>query len=222
MSGNKRPKDATTRIVLVCNQRPLCKCPTTSGKAEVKCPVWVRRRDTILQLKEACQAQLSRGSETNGRMLDPGRQVLYDPSEGHELQDHMPHGFADGTEVRLTLRRIDVPMIGPPYPWVAAFVRAKCLTHGEITPVPDRPIRDVQLEISLFETGGKPELASSFAARDTMRLGGWAESEIAGLGVPDSEWRRVDGNPGHALVTSTRTAPAAAGQLARSFRAPGR
>jgi len=219
----KRPADASTRLVILCQQRPLCTCPTIGpiGGGVAKCAVYVRRTDTVKQLKQAIQLQLSRGSVTNARMLDPGRQVLYDPHEGHELQDGMPHGFADGTELRLTLERIEPPMnLGPSYPWVKSFIDARCLTRKESSGVPDRPIRDVRLEISLFETGGKPELAGSFAARPTAGLAAWAEAEIAGLDVPESEWRRVDGNLSHALVYSTASAPTAAMQLARTRRAP--
>jgi len=80
-----RDKKATCRLIIVCNQRPLCQCPTIgSGKSQLT--VSVRPDDTIGALKKAIQAQGNRGSAGNAELLDPRRQVLYDPTEGHELQ----------------------------------------------------------------------------------------------------------------------------------------
>ena len=217
-----RQADATTRLVVVCNQRPLCRCPTlTAGHREggSKLPVWVRPGDTVRQVKVAIQEQLSRSSATNLLLLDPARQVLYDPDEGHELQDHMPHGFRDGVRLRLALRRLEPPPLEGPPPWNKAFTMAKCLTtRTAAMGMPDRPIRDVALETSVFKQGGTPELASGFAREHTALLDQWAEAEISGAAVPDKEWAHVDRAPGHTAVYSRVGAPAGALQLARATR----
>lgn len=56
----------------------------------------------------------------------------------------------------------------------------------------NRPIRDVNLEISVFRTGGTGGLATSFAERESALLGAQTESEVQGLGVPESEWSHVN------------------------------
>ena len=83
MSG--RSKEASTKLVVVCRQRPLCQCPTING-GRAKLAVWVRQQDTVGDLKLAIQGQLNRGNSTNALLLDPARQIIYDPTEGHQLQ----------------------------------------------------------------------------------------------------------------------------------------
>jgi hypothetical protein len=80
-----REKGATCCLLIVCNQRPLCQCPTI-GPGKSRLSVFVRPDGTVSALKKAIQAQGSRGSAGNAQLLDPGRQVLFDPTEGHELQ----------------------------------------------------------------------------------------------------------------------------------------
>lgn len=185
-----KESNATTCIVIVCRQRPLSLCPTIKG-GKTNLRVWVKPDDTVRALKVAIQNQLNRNSPLNRQLLDPARQVLYDPSEGYELQDQMPHGFASGQAVKLSLRELVLPPLNGSPPWNKAFVRACALTAPKEYH-PDRPIRDVALETSVFRTGGSPELASSFATRETSLLGTSVEAEIQALRVPESEWNHVD------------------------------
>lgn len=77
----------TIHVIIVCQQRPLTICPTlNSGKTNNV--VSIAGHDNIKQLKYAIQDQLNRGSVLNLQLLDPARQILYDPTEGHELQVH--------------------------------------------------------------------------------------------------------------------------------------
>jgi len=182
--------DATTCVIIMCRQRPLCLSPTIkAGRKNLR--VWVKPNDTVRALKVAIQNQLNRNSFLNHQLLDPARQILYDPKEGYELQDQMPHGFANGQSVKLSLKELALPPLGGTPPWDKAFVRAKALT-APTEYHPDRPIRNVDLETSVFRTGGSPDLATSFAARETAMLGESVEAEIQALGVPESEWNHVD------------------------------
>jgi len=104
----------------------------------------------------------------------------------------MPHNFASGQRVRLSLSRLELPAIDTPPPWVKSFQRAKTLTRSANSIISDRPIRSVALQTSVYRSGGTPDLAHSFAARESLELGSWAEQEIGTLVVPQREWRRLD------------------------------
>mmetsp|Transcript_39503 Transcript_39503/g.77869 ORF Transcript_39503/g.77869 Transcript_39503/m.77869 type:complete len:232 (+) Transcript_39503:86-781(+) len=210
--------DATTKIVVVCNQRPLCLCPTIGGGSgnKAKQVVRVRPNDTVKAFKIAVQAQLNRGNQMNFQMLDPLRQVLFHPEEGHELQDQMPHGFKNGQHVKLKLAALIPPSLVAHPPWNKAFDLARSLTVPK-GPVSDRPIRDVAMEISVFRTGGTSELASSFAERQSTMLGVHTEAEIQGLGVPETEWRHVN-SIAERSVYSKAGAANSASMLVRSSR----
>ena len=186
-----RPSDATTKIWVICNQRPLTLAPTVGNKKGNKIAVFVRPNDTVGGLKAAIQAQLTRGSRLNHELLSPDRQVLYDPDEGFELQDQMPHGFPSGQELKLALKRVELPKAEGPPPWDKAFVRARSLTM-RAHPHPNRTIRDAKHEISVFRTGGHPEIKSSFAARESALLQEWAENAIQEMSVPQKEWHHKD------------------------------
>jgi hypothetical protein len=98
----------------------------------------------------------------------------------------MPHNFASGQKVRLSLSRLELPAIDTPPPWVKSFQRAKTLTRSA------NSIVAVALQTSVYRSGGTPDLARSFAVRESLDLVAWAEQEIGTLIVPQKDWRRLD------------------------------
>jgi hypothetical protein len=81
-------KDNMIKIFVVCNQRPVCICPTIGGGSGKKAhfPLNVHRDCTVKLVKLSIQAQLNRNSQLNAKMLDPSVQILVDPEDGHEMQ----------------------------------------------------------------------------------------------------------------------------------------
>jgi hypothetical protein len=183
------------RLVIVCMQRPLCQCPTL-GEGKSRLSVFVLPNGTIKDVKLAIQQQLNRNSTMNAESLDPARQVLLDPNEGFELQDHMPHGFRDSQSLRLNLRRLAPPTLLGPSEWNGSFVRAQTLARPQ-EERPNRPIRDVALETSIFRTGGTKALAASFAVFETRRLQEFADTECTHERVPELEWQQVTERPAY-------------------------
>jgi hypothetical protein len=204
------PKDYrrdAIRLVIECNQRPLCLCPTV-GENKSRATVWTKPGDSVKALKQAIQAQLNRGNSVNMELLDPVRQVLFDPIEGFELQDNMPHGYTEGTALRLKLRRLPPEPPAGKLPWTGAFEHAQTLARKQV-PIPNRPIRDVRLETSIYKSGGTPEIAASFAARETARLQSFADIEGEAMRIPEREWRYIDTasqRPLHAYTAAAGTA----------------
>jgi hypothetical protein len=152
--------------------------------------------------------------------LDPGRRVLFDPTEGHELQVTNETLREMLQSLRLTLSRLHLPAVDTPPPWASSFQHAKTLTRnaGTGSSAPDRPIRAVSLETSVFKSGGSPDQARSFAQREALQLAAWAEASINALAVPESEWRRVDGAAPHAAVYAKAGAASGAVALQQSQR----
>lgn len=131
----------------------------------------------------------------------------------------MPHNFAGGQSLRLTLPRLDLPAADTSQPWEKSFQHAKTLSRNAGSgAVPERPIRSVALQTSVFKSGGAPDLAQSFAPREARQLAAWAEANIGALAVPESEWRLVDGAAPHATVYSKAGAASGAVALQQSQR----
>lgn len=103
----------------------------------------------------------------------------------------MPHGFHNGEKVKLALRSLPPPEPLERPPWNKAFFKSRTLTQPK-EDIPNRKIRDVELETAIFKSGGNPELADSFSLNQTLDLEIFAEDSIDALRVPIKEWHHVD------------------------------
>eukprot|EP00615_Pteridomonas_danica_P011526 CAMPEP_0114360288 /NCGR_PEP_ID=MMETSP0101-20121206/23725_1 /TAXON_ID=38822 ORGANISM="Pteridomonas danica, Strain PT" /NCGR_SAMPLE_ID=MMETSP0101 /ASSEMBLY_ACC=CAM_ASM_000211 /LENGTH=151 /DNA_ID=CAMNT_0001504397 /DNA_START=218 /DNA_END=673 /DNA_ORIENTATION=- len=128
----------------------------------------------------------------------------------------MPHGFHNGQHVKLLLRPLPPPENLERPPWNAAFIKSKTLqpVKQEFT---DRPIRDVKLETAIFRSGGTPDLANSFALKESDDLREKIERDIDVLSVPQREWYHVDTVSERSVYTKS-AAPEGALSLARNSK----
>lgn len=215
MIKSRRPTNAVM-LTIVCKQRPLCTCPTIDDRRSHS-NIWIHPSATVKELKLAIQEQLNRNSQTNFELLDPARQVLFDPDEGHELQDQMHVGYQTGTSIKLTLKRLE-PLPPPgPAPWTSAFKNAHTLARIAL-PIPNRPIRDVRSDIEIYKTGGNPAFQHSFAAQATAALNEFANVECDSMVVPLREWKHVDLVSDRSFYSKARAANGALTMMQRTMR----